>query len=360
MGSWNGRILIVDGFAGPGRYTGGEEGSPIIALRTLMDHRQMARRLGPGLEVRFHFVEERADRVAVLKQEIEKFKAATPFPDGVHVNVAAGRFDQYLDGILTGLEGAGKTIAPTFAFVDPFGFSGVPMKLIARLAKSPRCEALVSFMFESLNRFAGRQPKIGARLDELYGTKAWRPIAARDDPERRRRGLVELYRAQLVAAGFPLVTNFEMLDKGNRTEYFLFFGTTNAKGLSAMKQAMWKADPAGGTAFSDHIALNPQLSLVSATAPVQSLRNVLVQRFRGQRVAIETIEDVVLKETIFSEKRHLKRATLGSLEREKKIHVQRPKGARVIPGQYPPGTSIRFIGRPALLALRIHIGAPVE
>ena len=31
---------------------------------------------------------------------------------------------------------------------------------IARLAKSPRCEALVSFMFESLNRFAGRQPKI--------------------------------------------------------------------------------------------------------------------------------------------------------------------------------------------------------
>jgi three-Cys-motif partner protein len=24
MGSWNGRILILDGFAGPGIYTGGE------------------------------------------------------------------------------------------------------------------------------------------------------------------------------------------------------------------------------------------------------------------------------------------------------------------------------------------------
>jgi hypothetical protein len=63
---------------------------------------------------------------------------------------------------------------------------------------------------------------------------------------------------------------------------------------------MWKADPAGGTA---------------------------------------------LKEAIFSETSHLKRATLGPLEREKKIDVQRPKGARVIPGQYPPGTSIRFIRR---------------
>jgi three-Cys-motif partner protein len=345
MGSWNGRILIVDGFAGPGRYTGGEEGSPIIALRALMDHRHMAQRLGSGLEVGFHFVEERADRVAVLKDEIEKFKAATPLPNGVYVSVAEGRFDQYLDGILTGLESAKKTIAPTFAFIDPFGFSGVPMRLIERLARNPRCEVLVSFMFESLNRFAGRQPKIEGHLDELYGTEAWRPIAADGDPEGRRRGLIDLYRRQLIAVGFPLVTNFEMLDKGNRTEYFLYYGTTSPKGLSAMKRAMWKVDSAGGTAFSDHIVLNPQLSLVPATAPVQTLKDVLVQRFKGQRVPIDAVEDFVLKETIFSETSHLKRATLGPLEREKKIDVQRPKGARVIPGQYPPGTSIRFIQR---------------
>ena len=102
-----------------------------------------------------------------------------------------------------------------------------------------------------------------------------------------------------------------------------------------MKRAMWKADPAGGTAFSDHIALNPQLSLVPATAPVQTLRDVLVQRFRGQRVPIEVVVDFVLKETIFSETSHLKRATLAPLEREKKLDVQRPEGARVIAGQYP-------------------------
>lgn len=51
-----------------------------------------------------------------------------------------------------------------------------------------------------------------------------------------------------------------------------------------MKPAMWKADPA------------------------------------------EAVQDFVLKETIFSEKSHLKRATLGPLEREKKIDVQRPRG----------------------------------
>jgi len=65
-------------------------------------------------------------------------------------------------------------------------------------------------------------------------------------------------------------------------------------------------------------------------------------RFKGKRVSIEHIEDFVLKETIFSEKSHVKRATLAPLELEKKIDVRRPKGKRAIPGQYPPGTTIRF------------------
>ena len=33
MSQTNGRILFIDGFAGPDQYQAGEEGSPIIALR---------------------------------------------------------------------------------------------------------------------------------------------------------------------------------------------------------------------------------------------------------------------------------------------------------------------------------------
>lgn len=50
----------------------------------------------------------------------------------------------------------------------------------------------------------------------------------------------------------------------------------------------------------------------------------------------------MLKETIFSEKSHLKRVTLAPLEREETIDVRRPKGSRAIPGQYPSGTTIGF------------------
>lgn len=36
---WQGRVLYLDGFAGPGVYSGGEEGSPIIALKTALTHK---------------------------------------------------------------------------------------------------------------------------------------------------------------------------------------------------------------------------------------------------------------------------------------------------------------------------------
>jgi three-Cys-motif partner protein len=61
MARWNGRIIFLDGFAGPGRYAGGEEGSPLIALRALLEHPHMTP-LPSGAEIRFHFVEEQKDR----------------------------------------------------------------------------------------------------------------------------------------------------------------------------------------------------------------------------------------------------------------------------------------------------------
>ena len=35
-----GRLVILDGFCGPGRYVGGEDGSPIIMLKAFLEHSQ--------------------------------------------------------------------------------------------------------------------------------------------------------------------------------------------------------------------------------------------------------------------------------------------------------------------------------
>ena len=62
LGTYNRRILYIDGFSGPGQYTGGEPGSPIIALQAATAHRGNL-----GGELVFWFIEERADRVTHLK-----------------------------------------------------------------------------------------------------------------------------------------------------------------------------------------------------------------------------------------------------------------------------------------------------
>jgi hypothetical protein len=38
MSTYNARLVLVDGFAGPGVYEGGEPGSPILMLRAFLDH----------------------------------------------------------------------------------------------------------------------------------------------------------------------------------------------------------------------------------------------------------------------------------------------------------------------------------
>lgn len=344
MATWNNRIVVIDGFAGPGRYTGGEEGSPLIALRALLDHPHL-QPLRPGLEVRFYFVEERGDRSQVLDQEIARFRQQYPIPDGVHIEVANREFAPYLNEVLVRLEQAGKKMAPTFGFIDPFGFSGIPMDLIARLSRHPSSEVLVSFMLESINRWAWHgDPKIEEHLDELFGTREWRALAREADGDRRRQGLVELYRRRLIEkAGFEFVINFEMIDQGNRTEYFLYFATKSLKGLSVMKQAMWRADPVGGQLFSDRLASDQQLVLVSVAAPVP-LRDLLQRQFRSEGwVPVDRLEQFVLTETIYSEKMHLRRQTLGPMEKGGLIEVKRPKGKRKAIGQYPKGTLIRFL-----------------
>jgi len=38
MARYNGRVVYIDGFAGPGWYSKGEDGSPVVVLKAARDH----------------------------------------------------------------------------------------------------------------------------------------------------------------------------------------------------------------------------------------------------------------------------------------------------------------------------------
>ena len=43
LGSFSGRLLFVDGFAGPGEYADGEMGSPLVAIESVRQHKNQGR-----------------------------------------------------------------------------------------------------------------------------------------------------------------------------------------------------------------------------------------------------------------------------------------------------------------------------
>src|SRR4051794_27828705 len=59
------RLLVVDGFAGPGRYVDGEPGSPLIMLDALINHTGFDR--WAGVTFLFLFIEQDAERVKRLE-----------------------------------------------------------------------------------------------------------------------------------------------------------------------------------------------------------------------------------------------------------------------------------------------------
>src|SRR5881394_2232996 len=68
------RLLLVDGFAGPGRYRDGEPGSPLIMLDALASHAALPR-LG-DLRFIYLFIEQDPRRVEHLRDEISELHAA--------------------------------------------------------------------------------------------------------------------------------------------------------------------------------------------------------------------------------------------------------------------------------------------
>jgi len=325
--------VYIDGFAGPGIYSGGEEGSPIIAVKEAIQHPAKIK-----AQMVFLFIEANPERHAVLEKQVESIT----LPPNITVRCLQGRFDEKLTEVLNYLTEQKKYLAPTFAFIDPFGFSHTPFSVVKRLMQNKSCEVLITFMYEEINRFLNH-PDQPENYDALFGCAQWRDAIPMQGSQNRKQFLHDLYRDQLHKdAGIDYVRSFEMINRGNRTDYFLFFGTKNIEGLKKMKAAMWKMDEAGNFAFSDTTNMNQQL-LFENNPDYGALKTQLVTKFKGKVVPVELIEKYVLTETPFRET-HYKIPVLKPMELASPPQLEiiaRPGQNRK--GTFPPDTTIKIL-----------------
>lgn len=125
LGSWSGRILYFDTHAGRGRHSTGDAGSPLVALETFLVHSYRDKILR-NCEVIFFFIELNDDYCNQLREEIGKLGT---LPDGIKVCIHTCDSYEFLEKQIELLEQDKKDIAPSFIFIDPYGFK-VPGRII--------------------------------------------------------------------------------------------------------------------------------------------------------------------------------------------------------------------------------------
>ncbi|MDQ3525710.1 MAG: three-Cys-motif partner protein TcmP [Chloroflexota bacterium] len=327
LGARRQELLLVDGFAGPGRYLGGEDGSPIIMIKAFLEH--LDREAIERTVLRYVFIESHRGRFEHLVDELEQLKPG--LPPNVRIVPIQGEYGDVMETLLAD----SSERVPTFAFLDPFGYADTHLTLTSQILKFPRCEVLIYIPTHHIARFVG-EADVAHGLDLLYGGREWESSIDMVFDERVPF-LKELFRRAL-GRHADFVRSFEILTAAGGG-YDLFFATKNELGLKKMKEAMWKIDPIHGRAFRFQPE-GPQLHLFDAEADTVPLRHALQLRFGFKPFTVADAERFVAIDTDFIEDRHLKRATLAPLEIEGRLHVQRPVGARK--GSWPGSTVLRF------------------
>ena len=331
LGSFSGRLLFVDAFAGPGEYAGGEAGSPIIALDCVRSYRQQGKL--QNVEVLCLFIEKDKARA----NHLQKLLAQQPPIPQTKYRVLPSESEETITHLLDAIDAQGQVLAPSFFMIDPFGIKGSTMEMFRRILENRRSEIFFSFMYEPIRRWIA-EPEFSTHMTPLFGTDEWRRALSIQDGDRRKRFVHELFREQLKKNGAQFVVPFQLW-KGGRHVYTIFFCTGNRKGCNLMKASIWSTAPQGAY---DLRAQSGERGILFDT-DTEPLARQLENKFRDQWVRIEAVEQFVMGDETLFHKGHLRRKTLQRMLHDGRIE-RRPEGVSSFSNGR--GIEIRFLGTP--------------
>ena len=275
LGSWAGRVIYVDTHAGRGKHLSGELGSPLVALTTLLKHKARDRLLQKSL-FSFFLIEKDDDNLRQLRDEIQLFGK---LPKGIDVHPMAGDFTERLEEVLTSLKDYRLRIAPSFVFVDPYGFS-LPGSLLRTIMQAGPVELFINVIWRELD-MALAQAKQGLpssaalakTLDIVFAGSDWRTRINSADFDVRANQAVDLFREMV---GARWATHIRMLGDNRVTRYLLLHLTNHDDGRDLMKECMWKVCPDGGF-YARKSENTSQEYLILPTADLRPLQNKVLE-----------------------------------------------------------------------------------
>lgn len=295
------RIVYIETHAGRGRHESGHAGSPLVAIQTLVEHRDLPNILR-STEVVFALIEAHPENAKALQSEVAKVGA---LPKGVVVEVVADLYQGYLRQQLEEMKRTRECLAPAFVFVDPFSFL-IDSSLLANLMSHQRCEILLNFMWENARQAIGNEVH-AANMDGLFGEGSWRDLRSIEDEKSRCDEAAVRLKAR-VGARFHRV--LRCYGSRNSIKYVLAHFTNNELGYEKMNEAMWAVDPGGTFAVSQQE--DPRTDWIFAPqASIDPLKARLLAQFLGQTVRYEQLWRLAREVYL---KKHLRQAVMELIQ----------------------------------------------
>jgi len=319
LGRRNPQICYFDGFAGRGECTDRTSGSPLIALEVADS---LSHYFG---KLTCFFIEKEPENFKNLEKVLERERLKIQSWQKIKVEKENDEFANVINGIFEYLEKEKSILAPSFFFVDPFGFSGIPFTAIKKILENPKTEVFFTFMVRDIARFI-QLPELENIFNKLFGTNKWRNIL--DSSQKPEIALINLYREQLHEAAnagyswpFRVCTSEKV-----QTLYYLLHVTNNFKGHSIMKNIMFNQSAEGNFAYlgPEEVIARTQMRLFDIHS-IQDLKEYLLERFKEKILGYEEIQEQVCTpwytEPPYIDKHY--RKALKELEKEGKVKVNR-------------------------------------
>lgn len=303
LGKYN-KLNYLDGFGGCGAYQDKEGkvyyGSPVRAAQIINQNK-----INLGGDVKIVIIDENEENLENIKKIFEYEKIS------INPILVNDDFDKAINEILDKVN-----IAPTFFFVDPFGFT-IKMSTLKRIMNIKKSEIFLNFMFNGINRFLSveQNKKI---MDDLFGTAEWNLLLKLNGAEKEDK-MINLYRSQLKQiAKFVFQYKMEFPDM-RRTYYYLFHLTNHYKGVSIMKSSFAKFNY-GRVEYRGNRANQLKLCEIE-NLKIEEIEKFLMDEYVDcKKTYIEIIEENIDKTPYLESEIG---NALKELEREDKIYIER-------------------------------------
>lgn len=284
------KLLYVDGFAGPNRYTNHTYGSPTAALNAARIATQDSSGAWVAGQIEFAFVEQDTARYRILLDQLSPVDSQTR----QRIHTYNMEFTRALPQIKRDVPEPFRTDSPLFVFIDPFGATGAPFSSVsvAEILNSPCSEVLINLDADGVSRIFSAKQSVNHEvlLDEIFGGSSWK--AALHDHQNfdaQCREVLRIYKDKLrTLPGVRYIFEVEMQGKSRTLNYFLVFASKHPLGLIKMKEAMRRISHNGTYRFAD--ADVGQIALFSSDES-QNYHMKLYDMFKGQKVAYDSQDD---------------------------------------------------------------------